>query len=179
MKNNKNRIKIITIMAFLVAMLSIGIGYSSYNTTIEVSGTAIAIENEYDIKLDNIKEVSTSLNTILFKADPSIINNSINFSITSMVPNNHVSFKFDLYNESLIPTKIKNITLKGLEKYQANLEYSITNLKVGDVIKGESKILDNTFVLNYKEPLKDEYGNSLNLNLDNLSLVIEFEQIKE
>ena len=52
MKNNKSRIKMITIMAFLVAILSIGIGYSSYNTTIEVSGKAIAIENEYDIKLD-------------------------------------------------------------------------------------------------------------------------------
>ena len=179
MKNTKSRIKIITIMAFLVAILSIGVGYSSYNTTIEVTGKAIAIENEYDIKLDNIKEVSTSLNTILFSAEPSIINNSINFSITSMVPNNQATFKFDLYNNSLIPTKIKKITLKGLEKYQDNIEYSITNLKVGDIIKGESQVLDNVFLLNYKEPLKDEFGNSLNLNLDNLSLVIEFEQIKE
>ena len=164
MKNNKNRIKIITIMAFLVAILSIGVGYSSYNTTIEVSGKAMAIENEYDIKLDNIKEVSTSLNTILFSAEPSIINNSINFSLNSMVPNNQASFKFDLYNNSIIPTKIKSITLNGIDKYQANIEYKITNLAVGDVIKGESKILDNSFVLNYKEALKDEFGNPLNLN---------------
>lgn len=179
MKNNKSRIKMITIMAFLVAILSIGIGYSSYNTTIEVSGKAIAIENEYDIKLDNIKDINSSLNTILFKEDPNIIGNTINFSLSSMVPNNQVSFKFDLYNESIIPTKIKSITLKGIDNYLSNLEYGVTNIAVGDVIKGETKLLDNTFTLIYKEAVKDEYGNPLNLNLNNLSLVIEFEQIKE
>ena len=47
MKDTKNRIKVITVLAFLIALLSVGIGYSSYNTTIEVSGKAIAIENVY------------------------------------------------------------------------------------------------------------------------------------
>ena len=156
MKDTKNRIKVITVLAFLIALLSVGIGYSSYNTTIEVSGKAIAIENVYDIRLDNINSVNTSL-----------------------TPNNSVTFKFDLYNESLIPTKIKNITLKGIEKYNDNLVYNISNLNIGDVIKGESKILDNTFTLSYKEAYKDEFGNPLNLNLENLSLIIEFEEVKE
>ena len=179
MKNTKNKIKIITIMAFLVAILSIGVGYSSYNTTNEISGKATIIENLCDIKIDNIKDVNTSLETITFKDTPSIISNTINFSITSMVPNNNISFKFDLYNEGILPVKIKNITLKGIDKYQEYLEYSISNIAINDVIKGETKLLDNTFTLNYKEVLKDEYGNPLNINLDNLSLVIDFEQIKE
>ena len=67
MKDTKNRIKVITVLAFLIALLSVGIGYSSYNTTIEVSGKAIAIENVYDIRLDNINSVNTSLNTTIFK----------------------------------------------------------------------------------------------------------------
>ncbi len=179
MKNTKNRIKIITIMAFLVAILSIGIGYSSYNTTIEVSGKAIAVENENNIKIENIKDLNTSLNTILFKEEPSVIGNSINFAITSIVPNNKISFKFDLLNEGLIPTKVKAIELKGIDNYQDNLEYGISNIAVGDDIKGEAKILDNTFTLEYKNAVKDEFGNPMNLNLDNLSLIIEFDQIKE
>ena len=179
MKDTKNRIKVITVLAFLIALLSVGIGYSSYNTTIEVSGKAIAIENVYDIRLDNINSVNTSLNTTVFKEEPRIIGNSINFAITSLTPNNSVTFKFDLYNESLIPTKIKNITLKGIEKYNDNLVYNISNLNIGDIIKGESKILDNTFTLSYKEAYKDEFGNPLNLNLENLSLIIEFEEVKE
>ena len=60
MKDTKNRIKVITVLAFLIALLSVGIGYSSYNTTIEVSGKAIAIENVYDIRLDNINSVISS-----------------------------------------------------------------------------------------------------------------------
>ena len=179
MKNTKGRIKIITIMAFLVALLSVGIGYSSYNTTIEVSGKAIAIENVYNIRLDNINNAKTSLNNILFREEPSIIGNSINFAITSISPDGSVSFNFDLYNDGLIPTKIKNITLKGIENYQNNIEYNVSNIAIGDVIKGETKVLDNTFTLKYKEAQRDEYNNPLNLNLDNLSLIIEFEQIKE
>ena len=81
MKNTKNKIKIITIMAFLVAILSIGVGYSSYNTTNEISGKATIIENLCDIKIDNIKDVNTSLETITFKDTPSIISNTIIISI--------------------------------------------------------------------------------------------------
>ena len=33
MKNNKNKIRYITILAAIVAILSLGIGYSSYSTT--------------------------------------------------------------------------------------------------------------------------------------------------
>ena len=179
MKNTKNKIKIITIMAFLIAIISIGVGYSSYNTSAEISGKATAVDNTYSIKIDNIKEISTSIDTTIYKEEPSIIGNSINFSITSISPNNSISFKFDLYNEGILPVKIKSINLKGIELYQNNLEYRISNIKTGDIIKGESKILDNTFVLEYKEQFKDEYGNPLNLNLDNISLIIDFEQIKE
>ena len=179
MKNTKNKIKIITIMAFLVAVVSIGVGYSSYNTTIEISGKSTAIENICDMKFYNIKELNTSLDTIIYKDEPTIIGNTINFSITSMVPENSISFKFDLYNEGILPARIKGITLKGIEEYNDNLSYQITNLAINDIIKGETKLLDNTFTLEYKEIVKDEYGHPLNLNLDNLSLVIDFEQIKE
>ncbi len=179
MRNTKNRLKIITILAFLVAVLSIGVGYSSYNTTIEVSGKAIAVETMGDLKIDNINNPTTTIDTILYKEQPVIEDNKIVFSITSFSPGNSVSFNFDLTNNGIIPIKISDIRIEGIDEYKDNFEYSITNINIGDIINRETNLLNNVFTMTYKEAVRDEYNNPLNLNLDNVTLVIEYEQNRE
>ncbi len=176
MKNSKTRIKYITILAAIISILSLGIGYSSYNTT---SGTSQIVEKVYEIKLSNIHDIKTSNEAILFKQEPIITNNDISFSITSLIPNNNISFKFDIENKGNVKTRIKDIKIKGLEKYDGYLTYRLSNIKKGDILKGETKIKDNEFILEYNKEVSDEYGNPLNINLDNITLTIELKQVKE
>ena len=172
MKNSKTRIKYITIFASIVAILSLGIGYSSSNDERKISGTAEVVENIYEIILSNVHDVKTSNESVTFKQQP-MINGS------SLSPESNVSFKFDIENLGNINSKIKEIKLSGLENYEKNVSYKISNLKEKDRIKRESKIADNEFILSYDQALLDDSGNPINLELDNLVLTIELEQVKE
>ena len=179
MKNSKTRIKYITVFASIVAILSLGIGYSSSNEERKISGTAEVVENIYEIILSNIHEVKTTNESVSFKQQPVINGKEIYFSISSLSPGSNASFKFDIENLGNINSKIKEIKLSGLENYEKNVSYKISNLKEKDRIKKESKIADNEFILSYDQALLDDSGNPINLDLDNLVLTIELEQVKE
>ena len=179
MKNNKNRIRYITILAAVIAILSLGIGYSSYSTTNDASGTSEILKSKYDIKLDNIHSKKTSNKDITYKLAPTITGNEISFSVSNLIYNNNVSFKFDIKNEGTVKVKVKSIKVTGLDKYEKSLTYELSNIKVGDVIKSDSVIKDNEFILKYKQAILDEQGQNMNLELDNIVLAIEFEKVKE
>ena len=179
MNSSKTKLKYITILAFIVALLSLGIGYSSYNTTVDATGTSEKLESIYEVRITNIHEDKTSSNTILYKQKPTITGNDISFSISNFEEKGSISFKFDIENLGNIDAKVKGIKLVGLDKYESSMEYKISNLKVGDIIKGDSKIKDNSFKLTYKTKVLDQLGNPINLELENLVLTIELEGNKE
>lgn len=179
MKNNKTKIRYITILAAVIAILSLGIGYSSYSTTNDNSGTSEVLKSEYDIKLDKIHNKKTSNKEIKYKQSPIITGDEISFSISNFIYDNSISFKFDINNAGTVKVKIKDIKVTGLDKYEDVLSYNISNIKVGDIIKPDSVIKDNEFVLKYKQAILNEYGENMNLELDNIVLTIEFEKVKE
>lgn len=179
MKNTKIKIRYITIFAAVIAILSLGIGYSSYTTTNEISGTSEILKSEYDIKLDKIHEKKTSNKEIKFKQQPIITGNEISFSISNFIYNNNISFKFDINNAGTVKVRIKEIKVTGLDKYETSLSYKLSNIKVGDVIKPDTIIKDNEFILKYKQAILNEYGENINLDLDNIILTIVFEKVKE
>lgn len=172
--DSKRKIKVITILSVFVAILSLGIGYSSMVTNEKESGVSTRIENIYDIKLDNINEAIASKEEIEYSVKPVIVGNEIDFSLKNFIYDNSISFKFDIINNGNVDVEIKNIELEGIEAYANNLEYSMSNIQVGDIIKGNANIKDNTFVLKYKDPIYDKYNNLINIDLDKLVLKIEF-----
>ena len=179
MNSNKTRIKYITILAFIVAILSLGIGYSSYNTSVEVTGTSEIVESIYEVRLSTIHDEKTSNNTILYKQKPTITGNDISFSISNLEEKGKVSFKFDIENLGTIDAKVKSIKLSGLDEYEKSIEYKVSNLKIGDIIKQGAKVKDNSFTLTYKTKVLDQNGAPINLELENLVLTIELEANKE
>jgi len=172
--DSKRKIKVITILSVLVAILSLGIGYSSMVINDKESGISTQVENVYDIKLDNVNNAITSKEEIVYSVEPVIVGNEIDFSIKNFVFDNSVSFKFDIINNGNVDVKIKSIQLEGIEAFANNLEYSMSNIQVGDIIKGKASIKDNTFILKYKDPIYDKYNNLINIDLDKLVLKIEF-----
>ena len=179
MKNGRSRIKIITFLSLIIALISLGIGYMAYSMNNEVSGTSTIVESVYDIKMDNINSASTSKEDIVYKTKPFVVGNEVTFGIGNFSHEGNVSFKFDIYNNGNVDAIIKSIELIGIDNYSKNIEYSLSNIKVGDVIKGESKIVDNTFKLNYKNPIYDKRNNLISVDLDEVVLKINFELIKQ
>ena len=66
--------------------------------------------------------------------------------------------------------------MTGLDKYENSLSYTLSNIKVGDVIKPGTVIKDNEFVLKYKQAILNDYGENINLELDNIVVTIVFER---
>ena len=178
MNNSKTRIKIITILSMIVAVFSLGIGYSAYNINNEESGIATVIKDIYDIKIDNINSELTSNENITFKEKPVSTYNEVFFSVANLIHENNISYKFDIINSGNIDIEIENIELKGIDNYKDNITFKIDNLKIGDIIKGEEQVKDNTFTLTYTNPIYDKYNNLMVVDLDNLKLIITFKPVK-
>lgn len=171
------KIGVITILAFLVAVASLGIGYSSLNTTLKVNGIAKVSSKELLPEPTNIHDIKTTTPTTM--VTPTINNNEITTSLSFNQLGENAFFKFDFVNNKRENILIKEIKIIGLEEYQKYLSYKIENLSPNEIIKQQETKKDISFNITYQNELLNDNSLVQNIKIPELKIIIVYEEIKK
>ena len=144
----KNReIKIIAVVALLVAVVGLSVAYAALSATLEISGSATINSASWDVGF--VKDTYETTGSASF-VEPTVSSTSITgYSAKLITPGDSVTYKFKITNQGSIPAtlgtvNIGNISCTGTDSAEAtatcaNLTYSVTYadgtaIKVGDAL---------------------------------------------
>ena len=175
------KIQLVAILALMIATMSLLVGFSSLNAQLEFAGTANNIKNAtWNVYFGDVMNVSSSNEAYAaFSTKPSVnVDNplAVNFGIAINQPTQVLSFEVPVLNEGAMDAQVADVSLTGLESVSSSLTYEVTGVTVGDVIAaGDSVDVKVTISSNY---VYDASLNFLAINLDNVSLKVNFVQAK-
>lgn len=143
---DKNReVKIIAVVALLVAVVGLSVAYAALSTTLEISGSATINSASWDVGFVKGSHTTTGGATFV---EPTVSSTSITgYSAKLTMPGDSVTYNFKITNQGSIPAtlgtvNIGSISCTGTDSAEAaatcaNLTYSVTYadgtaIKVGD-----------------------------------------------
>lgn len=170
------KIKIIALLAFFVAVMSLGIGYSSLNTTLEISGMANVYQEKYEVSLSNVHSLLKSEGDTQIST-PIILNDTIIFDLKLTQLDNYVSFMFDIVNSGNQDAKITDVYVEGLNEYEQNLEVVYGENLKDKVIKAGEKVSNSLFKITYKNGIFDPYTGFQAIDLKGIKLVVKMAKV--
>ena len=159
----KNReIKIIAVVALLVAVVGLSVAYAALSTTLEISGTATINSASWDVKF--IGGTHSKVGGASF-VEPTVSSTSITgYSAKLTMPGDSVTYNFKIANQGSInatlgTVNIGSISCSGTDSAEANatcgnLTYSVTYadgtaIKTGDALNaGASRDAKITITFN-------------------------------
>lgn len=108
--------KIVTIVALLIAVLGLSIGYATYTERLKISGTVAvkASSNAWDVHFENISAASfTGIANEMVSPDltSTIISK---FEVNFFAPGDSVSYTFDVVNKGLLNAKLTTFSKGSL-----------------------------------------------------------------
>lgn len=108
--------KIVTIVALLVAVLGLSIGYAAYAENLKISGTVTArsSSNSWNVKFENISaaEFGGIANEMVA---PELTSTTISkFEVNFFAPGDSVSYTFDVVNKGLLNAKLTTFSKGSL-----------------------------------------------------------------
>ena len=130
----KNKTIILIIILFI---LTLGIGYASLETNLNMNGTVNIEGNTFSQTFNNI--AYSPSNTIT--STPTINNKTVTSTVTLTNPNDLYDFYVYVNNNGTLNAMISNITINGPE--DPNIEYSVTYAD-GQAIEQNDKLAINT-----------------------------------
>ena len=115
MKGNKkgNSKKNLVIVAVLLIVLFMTIGYAALSTTLNITGTANISTVGWDVHFANIKVTSGSV-TATTAASINSATTAVNYAVTLNKPGDFYEFTVDVVNGGTLDAKLSTITLGGL-----------------------------------------------------------------
>ena len=171
------KIGLISLLAFLIAIASLGIGYSTLNTTLEINGIAKVAKKEYKTEINNIHDIQKINNEMM--SDPIINGKQITTKVTLSQVGQTASFMFDIENLGNVDSELENITITGYENYRNYLDLKIEGFKNNELIKASSKKEHIKVTINYKNALLDEFGLPQIININELKIDVLLKEVKK
>ena len=152
--DKSREVKIIAVVALLVAVVGLSVAYAALNTTLKITGTATVNSASWDVHF--IKGTGTPVGSATF-VEPEISTDSTalnNYSVKLTKPGDSVTYTFKITNQGSINAKlgtvnIGDVTCTSADTTEtgtaeanttcANLTYSVTyengdEIAVGDVL---------------------------------------------
>lgn len=131
----------------IILLCCIGIGYSSLNARLNISGSTTITGNTWDIHFTNCDLVSSSSASI--SATPIITNDtSISFDITLGLPGDYMEYTVNVVNFGTIDAKIGSFVMTELDaSQQSYLDYTVTYLDGTPVAEGDTLYSQETKAL--------------------------------
>lgn len=132
---DKNReVKIIAVVALLVAVVGLSVAYAALSTTLEISGTATVNAASWDVAF--VKGSATTTGDAVF-TEPTVSSTSIsNYSVKLTKPGDSVTYTFKITNSGSIDATLGTVNIgtmscSGTDSAEAtttcnNLTYSVT-----------------------------------------------------
>lgn len=171
------KVKIIAILAFMIACLSLGIGYSSLNATMEINGTANVVEKEWKVTLSNVHAINFSDDITLVSKEPTLIDDKVNLGVTFNQLSAMISFYIDVVNSGGFDAEIESFGFNGLDSVVNNITYSVEGLKQGDKILATESLKDVKVTLTYSSPLIGMDGLNQPLVLNDVNFFVNIKKI--
>lgn len=115
MKGNKkgNSKKNLVIVAVLMLITGLTIGYAALSTTLNITGTANISTVGWDVHFANINVTSGSVNATT-AATINSATTAVNYAVTLSNPGDYYEFTVDVVNGGTLNAKLSDITLGGL-----------------------------------------------------------------
>ena len=181
----ERRIKVLSLLALIVAVLGLTIAFAALSQTLTINGRASMNKSGWDIHFDNLsnasitgeaKEISTPQIT-----DGGITLDNINVSLSK--PKDKVEYTVDIVNDGTITAEITSIEMTKLTEEQSKyLEFSATysdgrSVSEKDILKSKEKETVK-IVIGFKEDITEEDLPKEVATID-LSLAINYVQSDE
>lgn len=126
------RTKNIVIMALLIVILLMSIGYSAFASHLTLNGTA-EIASEWDVKITDIKAIDYTEGTDC--GEPQYTNTSATFNAKLFKPGDYVTYEVTIENSGTLDATLNTVIFKDGEGPDA-IKYTTTevanNLKAGE-----------------------------------------------
>lgn len=161
--------KNIMIVALLIAVVFMSVGYALLSTKLDIQGTSSIIDPVWDVGIVSISENSTegyasSLNS-------TVINKfSAKFNVELQMPNDKVTYTINVKNEGTIDAKLNSITIMPEDYNEGFIIYDIEGIKAGEVLSvGQSKIFTLSVMYNSEatgQPQEEDLTKEISLILD-------------
>ena len=167
------KIRIIAVVAFLVAIASLSISYSSLNTTKEVKGIAMVEPNVISLKISDIGNLLCDEGSSI--SEGIIVDNTITFDSNLRSIGSSCSFDFVILNNGSYDVKLNGGILDNLNN--EHVSYELLGVNKDDVLKiGESKKV--SLKLSYNDFERDEWTEIPNINMNGVQYKFDFEKNK-
>ena len=166
------RKKIISIIVLIISLISITIGYSALNATLNIRGTTNIVKPNWDIHFTNIQVTDGSVTAT---SGPTIASGGlkITYSVTLPQPGDFYEFTVDVINAGSIAAKLSAApTLTGVDNARdVYLNYTFTHSDDSAVVVNE--VISGNSSKTYK--VRIEYDNNISpsqLPTSNQSLIL-------
>lgn len=167
-KFRKRRVPKYLYIASISMFLSLGVGYSTLNSSFGMEGALTTTASTWNVHFDNIEY---GQNNVI--ANPvSIVDNTLSVAVTLTNPGDKYEFSFDIENEGSLDALIRTLEMTDLSDLQKKyVTYSLTyvngdKIQEGDLLKGGETKKAYVLVEYKKLRYEDEYPeNDINLNL--------------
>lgn len=167
------KIRIIAVVAFLVAIASLSISYSSLNTTKEVKGIAMVEPNVISLKISDINNLLCDEGSNI--SEGIIVDNTITFDSNLRSIGSSCSFDFVILNNGSYDVKLNGGILDNLNN--EHVSYELIGVNKGDVLKiGESKKV--ALKISYNDFERDEWTEIPSINMNGVQYKFDFEKNK-
>ena len=116
--NNDNRLRVMVIVALLLSVVCITVGYAAMSSTLDINGVTSVSSGTWKVKFANLT-LPTKVNGGLVgeaveKVAPTISDTSINgFDIEFNAPGDKTIYKFDVVNSGQLDAKIGTFTINS------------------------------------------------------------------
>ena len=174
------RIKKITMIigvAVIVSLFSLTLSVGLLGISNASKGFSVEKKEVWSVNIDEVSSIAVDSNTINIMNEPTIVGNTISYSLKLKKVNDFGQFQISIENDGNVRAKVVDIVIKGYEGYENNIDISLKNLNIGDIIETETLLNNIKVVTTYKEQLYDENMIPQEITLNNLSIEIVFEQI--
>ena len=167
------KIRIIAVVAFLIAVTSLSISYSSLNTTKEVKGIAIAEPNVISLKISDINNLVCDDGSSI--SEGIIVDNTITFNSSLRTIGSNCSFDFVILNNGSYDVNINGGILENLNNER--ISYELVGIDKGNLLKvGESKKLSLKLI--YNDYAREEWEEVQTVNLNEVQYKFDFVKSK-
>lgn len=166
----------ITTLAIIITFVSVVSCFGVLGVTNSVQGISVQEKKEWKVNIEEVSKIAMDQGTIEVLREPSFDKYKINYGL-KFINVGHSQFEFTIKNDGDIDAIVNDISVNGIDNYHDNVSVSLTEIKVGDVIKANSIVQVKVFT-DYNLQLMDENMIPQLINLENIEIDIGLEKVE-
>ena len=142
--------KTIAVVALIIAVLGVSIGFAALSTTLNINGTTTAKSNNWKIEMLNVDNKSGVTPT----SQPAISGTTLNYAVDLNSPGDYYEFTVDVHNDGTLPAKLSAApTVTGTSDY---ITHTVTYSDGTDIRKDDTLAVDETKTLKVRVEYKTD-----------------------